>query len=63
MKCNECDGTGQQIRPKDDRIFDEEFDRLDRMGSLSPVECRERALERSGSVIEKCPKCNGTGTV
>lgn len=63
MKCNECEGTGQQIRPKNDKAFDEEFDRLDRMGSISPAECRKIALEKSGYTIEKCPKCNGTGAV
>lgn len=61
MKCDKCNGTGIIKMPEDVKIFDQEFNRLDKIGSFSPVECEERALDRSGYTIEKCPKCNGTG--
>lgn len=61
MMCDRCNGTGEIKIPEYEKIFDQEFDRLDKIGSFSPVECEERALDRSGYTIEKCPKCNGTG--
>lgn len=61
MKCGMCKGTGKLKMPKDEQVFDYEFERLDSAGVFSLGECREKALEKSGYTIEKCPECNGTG--
>ena len=61
MKCGMCNGTGKLKIPKDEQVFDYEFERLDSTGAFALGECREKALEKSGYTIEKCPECNGTG--
>ena len=61
MKCSWCNGTGKFKEPKDMKLYDKEFDRLDAPGSLTMGECRERALEYAGYTIIDCPKCGGSG--
>jgi len=61
MECGMCNSTGKLKVPKDEHIFEQEFERLDSSGVFSLGECREKALEKSGYTIEKCPQCNGTG--
>lgn len=60
-KCYWCDGTGKIEVPKDQKAFDEEFDRLDRVGAFNANDCRRMALEESGYTEEVCSHCNGTG--
>lgn len=35
MMCDRCNGTGEIKMPENDEIFDQEFDRLDKIGSFS----------------------------
>lgn len=34
MKCDRCNGTGEIKMPKNDEIFDQEFDRLDKIDRI-----------------------------
>lgn len=60
-KCFYCEGTGKVKIPKNEKVFDDEFDRLDSTGQFNMHDCREMALRESGYTVEVCQNCKGTG--
>ncbi|MEY8357058.1 hypothetical protein AALB39_27455 [Lachnospiraceae bacterium 54-53] len=55
--CSACDNTGIYKKPKDEKKYDAEFDRLDFMGSFAHDDCREKALKYAGFIRIPCPYC------
>lgn len=60
-KCFLCDGTGQYKEPRNRKEFEELLDKYDHVGTLDPITCRKRALDKVGYDIIECPHCKGTG--
>lgn len=60
-ECFMCDGTGVYKCPKNQKEYEEIFDRYDAQGNLDMRECREKALYEVGYDLVECPACKGTG--
>lgn len=63
MECAWCDGTGKFLKPRDEKKYDEAFDKYDDQGCFTHKQCRDMALKEVGYDEIKCPECNGTGMV
>ena len=57
--CNTCFNRGWIRRPADGQMerFEEEFDKLDAVGTLSHNECYDRAIEKCVYDTFYCPHC------
>lgn len=57
--CIHCDNSGKYLKPNNEELYDQAFDRYDAMGVFTHEKTRQKALDDVGyTVVDPCPFCH-----